>query len=209
MIGRRRLLGIAMAGSAGMALPRGLQAGPTPVADDWLEALAARPHKAFLDIRAYATDGAPFAKTANLRTALIQSHGIRAEEIGIAFGGSGTSIAYLLGLGIWTEYGVGAKVASSARTPAEAASLRDEPARWVSAHLGEVNRMLADGVRVLACRNSIGRWAREFATATGQTADAVNAKLIAGLHPGVEPVPAMVAAAVLAQGRGLSYVAIG
>jgi hypothetical protein len=37
----------------------------------------------------------------------------------------------------------------------------------------------------------------------------VNAKLIAGLHPGVEPVPAMIAAAVLAQGRQLSYVAIG
>lgn len=209
MLGRRRLLGLAISGSAGLALPRGLRAAPQPPVDDWLEALASRPHKAFLDIRAYATDGAPFGKANNLRIALVQSYGIRAEEIGIAFGGSGNSIAYLLGLGIWTEYGVGAKVASSARTPAEAASLRDEPARWVSAHLAEVNRMLADGVRVLACRNSIGRWAREFASITGETPDAVNSKLIAGLHPGVEPVPAMVAAAVLAQGRGLSYVAIG
>jgi hypothetical protein len=209
MIDRRQLLGLAVAGSAGLALPRELAATPPPRVDDWLDALARRPHKAFLDIRAYATDSAPFHKVTNLRAALTQAYAIRAEDIGIAFGGSGSSIAYLLGVDIWTEYRVGAKVAGSARTPAEAESLRSEPARWVTSHLEEVKRMLADGTRVLACRNSIGRWAREFAATSGEAAETVNAKLIAGLHPGVEPVPAMVAAAVLAQGRGLSYVAIG
>ncbi len=51
--------------------------------------------------------------------------------------------------------------------------------------------------------------AREFAARTGEAPEAVNSKLLAGLHEGVEPVPAMVAAAVLAQALHLSYVAIG
>ncbi len=208
MLNRRRLLGLAAMGSAGLTLPRGLDATGAPD-DAWLEALAGKRHKVFLDIRSFAPDGSPFRKVANLRTALTGPHGIAEADIGIAFGGSGGSVAYLLGESIWRTYPVGAAVASAASSPAEATSLREDPVRWTANFLGEVTRMVSTGTRVLACRNSIMRWAREFAGASGESVDSVNAKLIAGLHPGVEPVPAMVAAAVLAQGRGLGYVAIG
>jgi intracellular sulfur oxidation DsrE/DsrF family protein len=65
------------------------------------------------------------------------------------------------------------------------------------------------GVRVLACRNTIARWSRELAAISGETPEGVQTKLLKGLSPGVEPVPAMIAAAVLAQSRNAAYVTIG
>jgi hypothetical protein len=207
---RRHALGWLIAGSAGLLTPRGsLQAEAPGSTDAWLEAIASRKVRAFLDIRSYAPDGTPFRKVANLRTALIEAYHVKANEVGIAFGAGSSAIGHVLGESVWREYGVGAAVASHARSPEEAASLRNEPAKWAEIGAKGVQDVLGQGVRVLACRNSIGKWARDFAAQTGETPDAVNAKLIAGLLPGVEPVPAMIAAAVLAQSRRLSYVAIG
>ena len=76
----------------------------------------------------------------------------------------------------------------------------------VAAGVAELRGM---GVHVLACRNTIGRWSRELSAKSGETADAVQAKILKGLSPGVEPVPAMIAAAVLAQARNVAYVTIG
>lgn len=209
MIPRRNLLGWVLAGTAGLAVaPDRLRATSTGQAD-WLDAIAGKTHKAFLDIRSFATDGTPFRKADNLHRALTEAHGARAEEVGIAFGAGSSSIAFVLGSAIWREYRVGSKIASAARNAEEAASLRDEPEVWAARHLEEIRAMKAKGMQVLGCRNSIWRWARDFAAVTGEKPEAVNAKLLAGLHEGVEPVPAMIAAAVLAQGRGLSYVAIG
>ncbi len=100
-------------------------------------------------------------------------------------------------------------VAKYASTPEEAESIRTEPDKWAATGGAGVRDMLGKGMRVLACRNSIMHAARVFAAKSGETPEAVNAKFLAGLHSGVEPVPAMVAAAVLAQARQLSYVAIG
>ncbi|MGD9524114.1 MAG: hypothetical protein AB7N73_10995 [Gemmatimonadales bacterium] len=214
MMERRRMLGILVAGSAGLAAsgsPSLAAAAPVPGADrdDWLDALASRRHKAFLDIRSYATDGTPFRKAANLMRALTEAYGAKPEEVGIAFGAGSSSIGHILGPAIWEEYKVGAKVAGHARSPEEAASLRTEPRKWATLNGEEIATMRKMGIRVLGCRNSIARWSRDFAAESGESPEAVNAKLLAGLHEGVEPVPAMIAAAVLAQGRDLSYVAIG
>ncbi len=211
MIERRRMLGMAIAGLAGASIPGTLRASaPEPLeADDWLESIAKRKVRAFLDIRTFMPDGTPFRKASNLQRALIDAHGVKPEEVGIAFGAGSASIAHVLGPKVWAEYGVGRKVAGLAKTPEEAASLRGDPAKWAAIGGEGVAAMRAAGIRVLACRNTMGHWAQDFAAETGESAEAVNAKLIAGLHPGVEPVPAMIAAAVLAQGRRLSYVAIG
>jgi hypothetical protein len=64
-------------------------------------------------------------------------------------------------------------------------------------------------VHVLACRNTMARWSRDLAARSGETAEGVQARMLKGLSAGVEPVPAMVAAAVLAQARNISYIAIG
>jgi hypothetical protein len=210
MLERRRLLTMLMAGSAGLAIPRrDLRASPDGREEEWLEAISARLHRAFLDIRSFAPDGTPFNKAANLHRALTEAHGARPDEVGIAFGAGSSSIGYVLGGDIWEEYRVGAKLAGTARNETEAQSLRDEPRTWAAAHLKEIGAMRAKEIRVLACRNSLWRWARDFAAVTGEKPDVVNEKLLSGLHPGVEPVPAMIAAAVRAQERGLSYVAIG
>lgn len=210
MIPRRNLLGWLLAGTAGLAIrPDRLDAAPRGVEEDWLEALAPKAHHAFLDIRSFDPSGTPFRKAHNLHRALTEAHGARPEEVGIAFGAGSSSIAFVLGPAIWREYKVGVKVGGTARNAEEAASLRDEPEAWTARHLEEIQGMRAKGMRVLGCRNSIWRWARDFAAVTGEVPEKVNEKLLAGLQPGVEPVPAMIAAAVRAQERGLGYVAIG
>ena len=210
MIDRRRLFQMLMAGSAGLALrPARAAAQPGQGAGDWLDTIGDLTHKAFLDIRSFAPDGTPFRKAENLYRALTEAHGARAEDVGIAFGAGSSSIAFVLGPEIWREYRVGVKVAATARNADEAASLRDRPEQWASRHLEEIRAMRAKGMQVLGCRNSIWRWARDFAAVSGEKPEEVNQKLIAGLHEGVEPVPAMIAAAVRAQARQLAYVAIG
>jgi hypothetical protein len=211
MIERRRVLGMAIAGIAAASLPDALQATGTSSStpDDWVTDLAKKEYRAFLDIRSFGPDGTPFRKASNLVRALVEAHGVKAEQIGIAFGLSSSSVAHVLGPKVWSEYGVGHKVVGFAKSPAEAASLTDDPAKWAAIGGKGVAGLLAVGVRVLVCRNTIGAWAQEFAAETGETVQAVNAKMIAGLHPGVQVVPAMIAAAVLAQRADLSYVAIG
>lgn len=72
-----------------------------------------------------------------------------------------------------------------------------------------VPEMKANGVRVPPCRNTIAKWSRDPSAASGETPEAVQVKILKGLSSGVEPVPAMIVAAVLAQARSHSYVAIG
>lgn len=211
MIERRRVLGMAIAGIAAASLPDALQASgtSTDTSEDWVKDLAKKEYRAFLDIRSFGPDGTPFRKASNLLRALVDAHGAKPEQVGIAFGSGSSSIAHVLGPKIWAEYGVGRKVAGYAKSPAEAASLQNDPAKWAAIGGEGVAGMIAAGIRVLACRNSIGNWAQDFAKESGEPVQVVNAKMIAGLHPGVEPVPAMIAAAVLAQLADLSYVAIG
>lgn len=211
MLKRRSMLGLTFAGLAGFGFTNRLAAesGNGAPAEEWLEAIASRKHRAFLDIRTFDPSGTPYRKAANLLKALTDAHGAVEREVGIAFGAGSTAIAHVLGPKVWSEYRVGAKVASWARSADEAESLRTDPAKWAAIGATEIAAMRSRGMRVLACRNSMRRWAGEFAAETGESAEVVNAKLIAGLHAGVEPVPAMIAAAVLAQSRQLSYVAIG
>jgi hypothetical protein len=209
MLPRRRLLGFSLAGLVGATWPRRLEAVARAEDDPWLEALAALSHSTFLDIRGFLPDGTPFRKVENVRRAMVEGHGVPAAQVGVAFGAGSGAIAYVLNAAVWSRYPVGAKVAGAARDEAEAASLRTEGAKWTAAHAREVAAMVATGVRVLACRNTLARWARDFAAVHGESADTVNAFLLDNLHPGVEPVPAMIAAASLAQRRGVSYVAIG
>lgn len=210
MLGRRRLLGWLAAGSAGVLIPRTeLLADSHGASDPWLEAIAARKYRAFLDIRSFGPDGTPFRKVGNLKQALTEAYGAKENEIGIAFGAGSSGIGHVLGIKVWEEYRLGDVMASHARNPEEANSIRTEPAKWAAAGAKGVEEIRAQGARVLACRNTMMKLARDFAAKSGETPEAVNAKLIAGLQPGVEPVPAMIAAAVLAQGRDLSYVAIG
>ena len=203
---RRSMLGWIFAGTAGLALPPRLSGEGFRRDEAWLEFIAARKHKAFLDIRSFMIDGYAFKKVATLRTTLIGSFGASADDVGIAFGGGSNGLAHVLGADIWEEYRIGDKLAHA--HPDQVDALKKYRAVGTQMAAG-VADMKAAGTRVLACRNTIAKWSKDLAAVSGETPEVVQAKLLKGLSPGVEPVPAMVAAAVLAQGRDLSYVAIG
>lgn len=207
MINRRNLLRFFAGSTAALSLtPSPLVSATVPEDEAWLRYIVDRKHRAFLDIRSFMLDGYAFKKVGSLRTALMSSFGASADDVGIAFGAGSNGLAHVLGPDLWEEYHVGARLTRS--HPDLAAELKAERAvgQQMSASVQELRGM---GVRVLACRNTIAKWSRDFAAVSGETPDAVNAKMLKGLSEGVEPVPAMVAAAVLAQARQLSYVAIG
>ncbi len=210
MMERRSLLGWMFAGSAGLALSPGRVLAHAGADDEpWLKAVAGCKYRAFLDIRSFMLGGYAFRKAATLRNTLTGSFGAKAGDVGIAFGAGSNGLAHVLGPDLWEEYRVGEKVGAEMR-PVELAALRAGSQREFGSQMADgVREMRANGVRVLACRNTIGKWSRDLAAQSGETPDAVQVKILRGLCEGVEPVPAMVAAAVLAQSRGLSYVAIG
>ena len=207
MVARRRMLGWLLAGSAGGAVtPQLLFGSARPEDEPWLADLSGRAHRAFLDIRGFMLDGAAFRKPATLRSALMASYGAAGSDIGIAFGAGSNGLAHVLGPDFWEEYRIGDHLAPA--YPDQAAALREHRAVGTQMAAG-VAGMRAIGVRVLACRNTMARWSRDLAARHGETAEAVQARMLKGLSPGVEPVPAMIAAAVLAQARNAAYVAIG
>jgi intracellular sulfur oxidation DsrE/DsrF family protein len=205
---RRSMLQWMIAGSASLSFPDKLLAEPSQRSEEWLESIAGKKHRAFLDIRSFTPDGSAFRKTHNLFNALTESHAVPASDIGIAFGAGSDSIGHVLSAAVWKEFPVGKYLATTA-APRDSASLVSDPEKWAEAGGEGVREMLKYGVRVIACRNALGRWARNFAGITGEAPAMVNARLIAGLHPGVETVPAMIAAAMRAQERGAAYIAIG
>ncbi len=213
MIERRNLLRWALAGSAGLALPlAALRGEGSPGApgdgEAWLDAIAKKKFRAFLDIRSFHPGGQPYAKVTNLMAALTRSHGADASEVGIAFGASGDGLAHVIGPDFWEEYQVGSYIAPNGRAD-DAAAVRANPRKWGDLAGEGVRQLRSSDVRVLACRNTIARWSRDLSAKSGETPAAVVAKIEKGLHAGVEPVPAMIAAAVLAQLRDVPYVTIG
>ena len=207
MLERRRMLGWLLAGSAGAAVtPEVLSAGARRTDEPWLADIAGRTHRAFLDIRSFMLDGSAFRKPGNLRTALMGSYGAAPGDIGIAFGAGSNGLAHVLGPDLWEEYRIGEKLAPAHPDQTTALMAHRSVGTQMAAGVAEMRNI---GVHVLACRNTIGRWSRELAAKSGETPEAVQAKILKGLSPGVEPVPAMVAAAVLAQARNVAYVAIG
>ena len=207
MVERRRMLGWLLAGSAGAAVTPGALAASARRGDEpWRADIFGRAHRTLLAIRSFMLDGSAFRKPATLRSTLMASYGAAGSDIGIAFGAGSNGLAHVLGPDFWEEYRIGDKLAPA--HPDQAAALRDHRAVGNQMAAG-VAGMRDIGVRVLACRNTMARWSRELAGKSGETADAVQAKMLKGLSPGVEPVPAMIAAAVLAQARNAAYITIG
>lgn len=206
---RRGFLFTLIGGASGTSFLDSLRHGRsgTPPRDAWLAAIAGKKHRAFLDIPSFDMAGAPFRRALALVSALTDSYEVAPSDIGVAFGVHGTALAFLMNRATWREMHIAERVAPSLGS-ADAARLRD--VREAAADIGSraVAGLQAQGVHVLACRNTIARWAREMSAAQGVREDEIASALIAGLHEGVEVVPAMVAAAVLAQQRGIPYVLI-
>ncbi|MBP6775587.1 MAG: hypothetical protein KA154_21565 [Gemmatimonadaceae bacterium] len=210
MAERRQMFRWLLGGSAGIALGMPVfraNAMPSIAADAWLDDLAPRKQKAFLDIPTFFVDGTPFRRANALLTAFTTSYGMAGSDVGIAFGAHGGALAYLMSADGWKEFGLLDRVANGLR-PEDAVKLRAMGAAASAIGVDGVKDIRAKGMRVLACRNTMGRWSRDIAAARQVSAESVLKQLEQALHPGVEPVPAMISAAVLAQSRGLAYVSI-
>ena len=127
---RRTFLGWMLAGSAGLAMPWGSARGDSPAAsDDWLDAISKQKHRAFLDIRSFGMDGAPFHKANNLLTALTTAYSAAPADVGIAVGCGSNGLAHVLSPDLWEEYKIGVKLAEHA-VPDDAAKLRVDQRKW-------------------------------------------------------------------------------
>ncbi len=199
-----------LGGSAGLALGLPLLRADamTESADEaWLTALATKKQKAFLDVPTYFVDGSPFRRSNALLAAFTGAYAMPAKDIGIAVGFHGPALAYTMTADAWKEYDLLERVAKSLRAE-DAAALRAMGAGAPALGVEGLKDMVGKGMHVLACRNTMMRWARDLATKRQQEPEAVMKALEASVQPTVIAVPAMIAAAVLAQSRGISYVAI-
>lgn len=210
MTGRRSFVWKTLGGAAGAMLLGGTQdaqAAQTP-AEPWLDELAAKKHKTFLDVGIFATDVSAFRRTRALLTALKDGYGASERDIGVAFGAHGSGLGYVLSPAAWSSLGLVDIIGGANLRAAEGAALRRATRNWGEVCAENVASLRHMGVRFLACRNTIGRWAERIATQRKTSVASVTEEILRGLHPGVEPVPAMIAAAVLAQERRVAYVAI-
>jgi hypothetical protein len=91
---------------------------------------------------------------------------------------------------------------------ADRAALSAGASSIAAANADAVRDLVARGVRFLACRETIGRWAQRLAPHTREAPAVIAARIVKGLHEGTEPVPAMIAATLLAQENGARYVAV-
>ncbi|MCA0374533.1 MAG: hypothetical protein LCH84_02615 [Gemmatimonadetes bacterium] len=199
-----------LVGSALPSLVQAHEAPPTPAGmaeDAWLTALAGKKQKTFLDVRAFELGGAPFRRSQAMLTALTDAYGYAANDVGVAFGCHGTALAFVLNEQFWREYGVAEYIAKSMRAE-DAAKLRADVGAAIAMCATGVKAVQDKGMHVLACRNTMARWSRDLGAAKNENADAVRDKLLAHLLPKVEPVPAMIGAASVAQTRGFGYIAI-
>ena len=209
--GRRRFLRWTLGGAAGAVLSGSvhtLRAETGAAGDAWLDAIAARKHRVFLDVGYFGPEGGPFRRTKALLTTLHDSYGATDTGIGVAFGAHGSGLGYLLTPAAWDELGLVEIIAGSNLRSADAATVRSGTKNWGTVGADNVPELRSRGVKFLVCRQTIARWSERIGVARGVPAAEITARIVGGLHQGVEPVPAMITAAVLAQGRGLGYVSL-
>ncbi len=184
-----------------------LDGAPPGQADAWLEAIAHKKHRTFLDVGTFTADLGTFRRARAMLNAFRDAYATPDAECGVAFGCHGSALGYLVGPTAWDSLGLVEMIATS--RPTEAAALRAATRNWGTVVAERVAELQQRGMKFLACRNTVTRWAASIAEKRGAPAEGVANEIIAGLHAGVEPVPAMIAAAVLAQERGLAYVNLG
>src|ERR1019366_5668076 len=207
--GRRTFLRRTLGGVAGVAVADASQLNAATSASDdpWLAAIAAKKHKAFMDVMHFFPDGTPFRRAKNLLKVMHESYGAAESDIGVAVGMHGRGLAHLMSQAAWDDLGLMEWLAPQLNG-AEAAALRAGAGTFAAASAASVVELRARGVRFLACRETIAKWAQRVATQKGETPAVVTERIVRGLHEGVEPVPAMIAAAGVAEARGGGYGAL-
>jgi len=215
---RRTFIRRAFGSAAALAIADSatLNAATNSADEPWLRAYAGKKHKAIIDVMEFFPDGTPFRRAKNLLNVLHESYGSAEGDIAIAVGMHGRGLAHAVSATVWADLGIADWLMpqlSTAAASALKASIGSGNEPLMSKVPGEsrdsIQELRARRVHFLACRETINRWAQRKATQSGETVEAVTARIVKGLHEGVEPVPAMIAASVIAQEVGAQYVAVG
>lgn len=182
---------------------RGPAGGDALAPDErWLEAVAQREHRIFVDT-ATLTDVPAFRRTLNFLDVYNADFGLADGKLGVVIGMHGGAISLALGDALWAKYRLGERL-----------GVKDVAGAAVTAHPhragnpATIEGMKARGVHLLACNRSLVRLSRELAGATGD-AGALHRELVAGVLADVQVVPAMIVAVSRAQERGIPYIAVG
>ena len=201
------MFGLVVAPRALYALTQGSERA-REVDEPWLQNLVGR-HKQFFDVAAL-NAGAPLTRAGNFLDVYRESYGFSDSDLSVVFGAHGSALALVLNDDVWSRYGFGSRYAlEDPATKRPAARNIFSGGSTGSPFEPSVTTLQKRGVRFIACRRAIGRLSRELASATGASAEQVRDELLAGLLPGVLPVPAMIVAANRAQEGGLTYVYLG
>jgi hypothetical protein len=217
---RRDFLLRALAGAAGLAVTdaSALGAAPLRAADDeaWLKAYEGKKHKVLMDVMEFFPDETPFRRAKTLLRVMRESYGAHEGDVALTVGMHGRGLAHLVATSVWTDLGLTAWLAPQLNSAAGAGMKAMEVSDGTFGTISNYALMNRDsvkelrdlGVHFVACRETIARWAQRKATQSGESVEIVTARIIHGLHDGVETVPAMIAASVLAQEAGARYVAV-
>ncbi|MES2304184.1 MAG: hypothetical protein V4558_01680 [Gemmatimonadota bacterium] len=193
---RRRFLGgLAFAGAA-LAAPAALPAlaaesrrDPADWDHHWLKQLKAK-HRTFFDTPAW-NGGDAFGYPGRYLDAMRDGYGAPESDVQVVIGFHGATWPLAIDPERWNRHQLGKVV-----------GVDDVEVRTRA--LTEIQKR---GAIVLVCNNSMRRGSRELAAAQpGGDAEKIYADLRAGVLANIVVVPAMIAAAALAQERGCSYI---
>lgn len=204
---RRTFITNLTAGLAILSTSHSLSAEPKSPDDPWLDYLSTKKQKAFIDVGHFFVDSSALRRTGFMLTALHDHYGADSTAIGAVFGAHGSGYGHLMSQAAWDEFKIIDLVAPQL-LPDDVATLRMPGKKWGTTSAESVTALQSRGVRFLACDNTLAKWSRIIATERGLGVDSISKQLVAGLLPGVERVPAMSASAIVAQARGVGYVAM-
>lgn len=198
---RRSFLARIAAATAAFGVPS-LAAASTPLADDepWMKRLSGTSRVIFHSHEPTAGLALRWAQT--FLDTQRESYGKSDSDSGVIVGLNGKSIGLAFNDAMWAKYPIAQTMLMSGTS---------NPAGPGGSNA--VARLLARGVIILVCRNSLQASGQRFLP-EGQRGDAAArsafaAEVTANLLPGVEVVPAMVNTLQMAQDRGCRYVYAG
>ena len=176
--------------------------------ETWLQGLTGK-HRQFFDVNAL-SGGTGLRRVGNFLDAYRDAYQLGDRDVNAIFGAHGEGLGFTLDDSLWSRFELGARYSVIDPRDGRPAKRNIYATNDGSpGSLPSVATLQARGARFLACRQTIGRLARDLAAEKKLAVDDVRATLEGGLLRGVTAVPAMVVAANRAQEAGLTYVFVG
>lgn len=177
----------------------------------WLDRLTAK-HRVLFDVHAFGEQATPLNRANNFFDVLRDAYGAKPgdAQVILALHASPAPIAF--NDAAWTKYAFGERMGKVATDPLTtkpavrnifASEAPGDP--WARVAIPALQRR---GATFLFCNNVLRFLSNSLARRRNEAPDLVRADLIASFLPGVVLVPAVVAAAAMAQERGCSYTVI-